>query len=146
MKVEPHRMTMAAILGMAMALGSETAKADPRDYQFEAAQPQIAVSPSAPLAIRLIHVPSGKALTDAILFQPKLEMPMGAATMPTKITPSTPDGKGLYPFVADVAMAGPWTLTVSAKVQGEAATLTGKVLFTAVASDPAGSRDHGHGH
>jgi len=141
-----QQRTIAAIVAVATVWAVGPAQADPKDYRFEAAQPQIAVSSNAPLALRLIHIPSGKAVTNAILFQPKLEMPMGAATMPTRITPSAPDGTGLYPFVADISMAGPWILTVSAKVQGETATLTGTVPLSAVASAPAGSVDHRHGH
>jgi hypothetical protein len=125
----------AVLVGMASA-----AQADPKDYRFEAVQPQVAASPNATLAVRLVHVPSGKPVTDALLFQPKVAMPMGSmAPMLTSVKPGAPDGKGVYPFTADLSMAGPWTLTVSAKVQGEPATLTGSVPFTAAATD------HGHG-
>jgi hypothetical protein len=125
---------MVALVGMIWA---GAAQADPKDYRFEAVQPQVPVSATARLAVRLIHTPTGKVVTDAVLFQPRFEMPMGAmGAMGTKITAAAPDGTGPYPFVADITMAGPWTLTVSAKVQGEAATITGVVPFTATA-------DHG---
>lgn len=120
---------------------SGVALADPKDYRFEAVDPQVAVSPAATIAIRLIHLPDGKPVAGAIVFQPRMEMPMGnMAPMPTKVTPGTPDGKGVYSFTADVTMAGPWTLTVSAKVQGEAGTITGTIPFTAAQTG------HGHNH
>lgn len=117
------------------------AKADPKDYRFEAVDTQIAVSPTSAVAVRLIHLPDGKPVVGAIVFQPKMEMPMGnMAPMPTKVTPGTPDGKGSYSFTADITMAGPWTLSVSAKVQGEAATISGTIPFTAAQTG------HGHNH
>lgn len=122
---------------------SGTAQADPKDYRFEAVEPQVAVSPTATVAVRLVHLPDGKPVGNAIVFQPKLEMPMsGMAPMPTKVTPGTPDGKGLYPFIADIPMAGPWTLSVSAKVQGETATISGTIALKAIQSPT----DHGHSH
>jgi len=129
------------MVGAAMALLAGPALADPKDYRFEPVSPQIAVSPSSPVAVRLIHQPSGKAVTDAIVFQPRMEMPMGNMTpMTAKITAQPADGKGAYPFTADITMAGPWILTVSAKVQGEAATITGSIPLNAVKAD------HSHNH
>ncbi len=117
---------------LALLAVSGAAQADPRDYRFEAVQPQVAVSPGATLAVRLVHVPSGKTVTDAVVFQPKLVMAMGnLPPMATSVKPAMPDGRGTYPFVADISMAGPWTLSLSAKVQGEAATVTGTVPFVA---------------
>jgi hypothetical protein len=155
MRFQVLRVTGLALIGIASASGPTLA--DPKDYRFEAVRPDVAVSPSAALAVRLIHLPSGKPVTDAILFQPKMVMPMeGMAPMPTRITPAPSDGKGTYPFLADIGMEGPWTLTLSAKVQGEPATITGSVPFTARPSDhgaagmgAAGAgagAAHGHSH
>lgn len=133
---------MGVVVGMTAASGA--ALADPKDYRFEAVDSQVAVSPTATVAVRLIHLPDGKPVVGAIIFQPKMEMPMGnMAPMPTKVAPGTPDGKGIYPFTADIGMAGPWTLTVSAKVQGEATTISGSVPFVAAAG-VHGSADHKH--
>jgi len=140
-----YKMVM---IGAAMALLAGPALADPKDYRFEPVSDQITVSPTAPVAVRLIHIPSNKPVPGAIVFQPKMEMPMGSmAPMPTKITQAAPDSKGTYPFVADISMAGPWILTVSAKVQGETATITGSVPFTATKMNPGamdGKMDHDH--
>lgn len=140
------RRKLMAMVGMVVSLGaaSGTALADPKDYRFEAVDSQVAVSSNATVAVRLIHLPDGKSVAGAIVFQPKMEMPMGnMAPMPTKVAPGTPDGKGIYPFTADIGMAGPWTLTVSAKVQGEAATISGSVPFVAAAGAHS-SADHKH--
>lgn len=106
--------------------------ADPKDYRFEAVQPHVAISPQTAVAVRLVHVPTGKPVTDAILLPARMEMPMaGMAPMPTKVSAAKPDGQGAYVFTADLTMAGTWLLNLAAKVQGEAATITGTVPFTA---------------
>jgi hypothetical protein len=134
-----QRMVMAGVALAWAAVWGGAALADPKDYRFEAVQPQVSASPATNVAVRLVHVPSNKPVAGAVLFQPRMEMPMGSmAPMPTTVAPAAPDGKGTYPFVADLSMAGAWTLTVSAKVQGEAATITGAVPFTATKAD------HGH--
>jgi len=56
--------------------------------------------------------------------------PDGMPTMAAPLTP-VPGGEGTYAFKADLPMAGGWLMTLSAKVQGEADTVTGKVTFKA---------------
>jgi len=125
-------MRTKTIAVAAALLWTGAAAADPKDYRFEAVQAQVPASAAATVAVRLLHVPSGKPVVNAVVFQPKMEMPMdGMGPMATTVKAAAPDGTGTYPFVADLAMAGPWTLTLSAKVQGEAATITGSVPFTA---------------
>jgi hypothetical protein len=134
-------MMLAGLAMAGMGAASGAALAGSGDYRFEAVRPQVTVSPAASVAVRLVHVPTGKPVAGAVIFQPRMEMPMGnLAPMATKVAPAAPDGKGEYPFTADISMAGPWTLTLSAKVQGEAATITGSVPFTAV----KGGHDHNH--
>ena len=132
------RMAMAS---MAMALLTGPALADPKDYRFEPVSDQIAVSPSAPVAVKLVHLPDGKPVPGAIIFQSRLEMPMtNMAPMATKITAQPGDGAGLYAFTADVSMAGPWVLVLAAKIQGEAANITASIPLNAVAAG------HSHAH
>jgi hypothetical protein len=123
-----------AVLALSVMLAgvSVNAWADAKDYRFEAVQPHVAVSPQTDVAVRLVHVPTGKPVTDAIMLPAKMEMPMaGMAPMPTKVSGGKPDGKGAYAFTADLNMAGTWMLKLAAKVQGEADTVTGQVPFTA---------------
>jgi hypothetical protein len=126
-------MRVNSIIAAVTLLWAGTAAAAPQDYRFEPVTPQVAASKTTTVAVRLIHLPDGKPVTGAVVFQPKMEMPMsGMAPMATTVKPAASDGSGTYSFVADLSMAGPWTLTVSAKVQGEPATITGSVSFTAV--------------
>ncbi len=129
------------MLGVVTILAAGPALADPKDYRFEAVEAQVAVSPTAPLAVRLIHIPTNKPVPGAVIFQSRLEMPMGSmAPMPTTLTAQPADGKGVYPFVADVSMAGPWVLVLAAKVQGETGTVTGSVPLVAAKAE------HVHSH
>ena len=136
-------MRLKVMMGMMVGIGlaAAPAQADPKDYRFEPVSDQIAVSPTAPLAVRLIHLPSKKPVPGAIIFQSRLEMPMtNMAPMATKLSPQPGDGAGVYPFIADVSMAGPWTLVLAAKVQGETANITASIPLTAVAAG------HSHAH
>ena len=38
---------------------------------------------------------------------------------------------GVYAFKTDLTMAGRWLLSISARVQGEAEPIVGRVIFTA---------------
>ena len=120
-------------MGLVMLIGATASvKADPKDYRFEAVQTQVPAAENGSVKVQLVHVPDGKPVPNAILFQPKLEMIMsGMAPMGTKVSSVTADGTGVYVVNADLSMAGPWTLTLSAKIQGEPATITGTVPFVA---------------
>ena len=50
--------------------------------------------------------------------------------MAAAIVPLPSSEPGVYAFKAPLTMTGRWLLTVSAKVQGEPETVTGKVIFT----------------
>jgi len=116
-------------LGLLFAMiAAGPAGAGANDYRFESAISHTSTSPTASIRVRLVHVPTGKAVPDAILLPARLEMPMaGAAPMIAKATPKGGDGKGIYELVADLQMSGTWTLKLSAKAQGETETITGVV-------------------
>lgn len=120
---------VGSLLAAAVLVGVSTnAWADPKDYVFVPVTEHIQPSSTAPIAVRLIHAPTKKPVTDAIIVQSRLEMPMeGMAPMATKVSPKGTDGQGVYSFVGDLSMAGPWTLNLAAKVQGESGTVTGAV-------------------
>jgi hypothetical protein len=84
------------------------------------------------LAVRLVHKPTGKPVSDAVLFSPRIDMsPEGMETMTAPATLVAGSEPGTYGFKTDLVMAGGWLLTVSAKVQGEPETVTGKITFKA---------------
>ncbi len=71
------------------------------------------------------------------LSRPQVEGPPGAmgpagmAEMSGKVTPAASDHPGLYRFSIKTGMAGKWELVLTAKVPGETAPVTGKVIYDA---------------
>jgi hypothetical protein len=102
------------------------------DYRFELASAQPAGAGKTDIALKLVHAPDGKTITDAVVFESKLDMgPSGMDDMAGKVTPVSPSTDGLYRFTTKTGMAGKWALHVSAKVQGETETVQGTVEFDA---------------
>ena len=107
-----------------------TAFAGVNDYVFELVKSEIKSNNVATVAVRLLHKPTGKPVTDAVIVQTRLDMaPDGMADMATAIVPLPSPEPGVYAFKAPLTMVGRWLLTVSAKVQGEPETVVGKLTF-----------------
>jgi hypothetical protein len=124
------RSTVAATAFVAALNLTGTAFAGADDYVFEAVKPEIKSSNVATVAVRLLHKPTGKPVTDAAIVQTRLDMaPDGMADMATAIIPLPNPELGVYAFKAPLTMAGRWLLTISAKVQGEPETVSGKLTF-----------------
>jgi hypothetical protein len=124
---------LTAVAGAVMICAAGNAFADPKDYKFEAVQSHLMAASDAVATVRLVHVPDNKPVADAVIIASKMEMPMaGMAPMATKVTTVKSNKPGEYPFRTDLAIGGSWTLTVSAKVQGESSTVTGAVPFMAM--------------
>ena len=124
------RSTLAAAAVVAAMNLPSTAFAGADDYVFESVKSEIKSSNVATVAVRLVHKPSGKPVTDAAILQTRIDMsPDGMASMASAIVPLPSPGPGVYAFKAPLTMAGRWLLTVSAKVQGEPDTVIGRITF-----------------
>ena len=125
------REIVLAVAAFAVAVsvaGIAFAGAD--DYAFEPVKTDIKSSNVATVAVRLVHKPSGKPVADATIVQTRLDMaPDGMADMATAIAPLPSPEPGVYAFKAPLTMTGRWLLTISAKVQGEADPVLGKIIF-----------------
>src|SRR5712691_10166195 len=120
------KFTLAGALFAAVVSLNTTAFAGANDYTFEPVKAEVKKGNGVMLTVRLVHKPSGKPVSDAVIVSPRVDMsPEGMATMTASVTADP----GTYGFTSDLAMAGRWLLTVSAKVQGEQETVTGKVTF-----------------
>ncbi len=122
----------AALLGLALGSGSPAAWAGAADYAFEPVRAEVKNGAGSELAVRLVHKPSGKPVTGAVLFRTRLDMgpdDMASMTAKHEVVPST--GAGVYRFKADLSMAGGWAFRVMAKVPGETDTVQGTVVFKA---------------
>ncbi len=128
MKSTFRSLTTAACL-MA-TLGVLPASAGPNDYAFEPVLGAVRNGKGSELAVRIVHKPTGKPVVGAVVFRTRLDMSpdsMEAMTAKHEALPSTEPG--VYRFKADLTMAGGWALKLMAKIQGEADTVAGTVVF-----------------
>ena|SRR5215510_3672959 len=126
-----RKITLAsAALALATTL-TWTALAAPNDYTFEPVSATVNRG-EVTIAVRLMHKPTGKPVTDAVIAQTRIDMaPDGMATMDSPLTPLPSPEPGVYAFKTELTMAGRWQLNISARVQGEAQPVVGRVVFTA---------------
>lgn len=101
-------------------------------YVFSAVTNEIAMDGQAVVDVRLVHEPTGKPVENAVIFETRFDMSpdaMGPMTAPVEAQGSPEPG--IYRFKVAPTMEGRWALTLSAKVQGEAETITGTIVVTA---------------
>src|SRR6266481_62842 len=128
----PWKSILGAAAFLAATFLAAPAVAGADDYVFERMKAEIKSSNVATVAVRLVHKPSGKPVTEAVIVQTRLDMaPDGMASMATAHVPLPSPEPGVYAFKASLTMAGRWLLTISAKVQGESDPVVGKVIFKA---------------
>jgi hypothetical protein len=106
--------------------------ATPNEYRFEVADAPTGVPGTTMVAVRLVHASDNKPVGGATIVEAKTNMgPAGMAEMSGKVRPAASDHPGLYRFSIETGMAGKWELVLTAKVPGEVAPVTGKVIFDA---------------
>jgi hypothetical protein len=117
----------AAALACGLALTAMPAFAKSADYRFElVGKPQLSGQKDV-IQVRLLHVPDGKPVTDAVVFESKADMgPAGMESMTAPVK-ALPAKGGTYSFEVDPGMAGTWALHLAAKVQGETETVRGTI-------------------
>ena len=80
------------------------------------------------IKVRLIHTSDGKPVAGAIIVQTKFDMgPDGMASMTAPAKASTTPEAGICQIEAEPPMGGNWAVGLSAKVRGEAETVSGTV-------------------
>lgn len=122
----------ATLAVVASAALSGPAAAGASDYAFEPVSPEMKKGDDVTVAVRLINRTTGKPVPDAVIFRTRVDMaPDGMAEMTSEVTPLPSTEPGVYAFKTDMPMAGRYQLSVGAKVQGEAETVTGKVVIKA---------------
>ena len=126
------RAVIAAAFLVVSVLAAGDALAAPADYRFELVQAQPAGPAKTTVTVRLVHVPDNKPVAGAVLFESKTDMgPGGMAEMTGKVSPLPSDQPGIYRFQVETGMAGKWALNLAAKVQGEAGTVRGNLVYEA---------------
>ena len=126
------RHTSAAALSALSILGvAPFARADIKDFEFQLTTKTVNMG-DAIVAVRLIHKPDGKAVSDAVIFAKRLDMaPEGMETMTTTIEPAPSVEPGVYRFRVDLSMEGAWRLSLAAKVQGEIGAVENRLILKA---------------
>jgi len=102
------------------------------DYIFEPVKAEVKKGDDVVVSVRLKHKATGKAVTDAVIVQTRIDMsPDAMAEMASPLTPVPSNEPGVYSFKTDLSMQGRWLLSIAAKVQGEPETVVGKITFRA---------------
>jgi len=121
-----------AALAATLSLAASAAMAGAGDYAFEPVNPEMKKGEDVTLALRLVNKQTGKPVPDAVIFKTRVDMaPDGMAEMESAVAPQPSKEPGVYAFKTDLPMAGRYQVTLSAKVQGEPETVTGKVVVNA---------------
>jgi hypothetical protein len=125
------RFTTAAVAAT-LSLAALSAMAGAGDYAFEPVNPEMKKGDDVTLALRLTDKRTGKPVPDAVIFKTRIDMaPDGMAEMESPVSPLPSREPGVYAFKTDLPMAGRYQVTISAKVQGEPETVSGKVVVKA---------------
>lgn len=122
----------AGLIGLALSTAAASVIAGAADYKFQPLKVDVKNGAGSELAVRLVHKPSGKPVTGAVLFRTRLDMaPDNMADMTAKHEAMPATEPGVYRFKADLTMVGGWAFRVMAKVPGEKDTVEGVVVFQA---------------
>jgi YtkA-like len=120
-----------AAAALTMAMTTMPAWADVKDYEFQLVSKEVKMG-NAVIAVKLIHKPSGRAISDAVIFAKRIDMgPDNMASMAAPLEPVAGGEPGVYQFKTNLEMAGRWALTLGAKVQGETGTVESKLIVNA---------------
>ena len=126
------KLSRAAALTVAIVLVNYAAMAGAGDYTFDPVAPEMKKGDDVTVAVRLTDKKTGKPVPDAVIFKTRVDMaPDGMAEMESAVTPLPSKEPGVYAFKTDMPMAGRYQITLSAKVQGEPETVSGKVIVKA---------------
>ena len=121
-----------AVWGALMLVTTTLTIAAPSDYHFETVEVQASGPGTTTVVVRLMHVPDKKPVAGAVILEAKTDMgPSGMGQMSGKVTATTSAQPGLYRFVVETGMAGKWELIRTAKVEGAAGPVTGKITYDA---------------
>ncbi|WP_316228835.1 FixH family protein [Bradyrhizobium sp. SZCCHNR1070] len=126
------KFTRIAALAATMTLAGTAAFAAASDYTFEPVNAETKKGDGVTVAVRLTNKVTGKPVSDAVIIRTRVDMaPDGMAEMESPVAPLPANEPGVYAFKTDLPMAGRYQLSLSAKVQGEAETVSGKVVIKA---------------
>jgi hypothetical protein len=121
------KLAFFAAAAAVLAFASPAAVAAPADYRFEVTGHAHQADGNDTVTVRVVHIPDGKPVQGAVVFGAKASMGSGnmAMTAPAKLL--QPAANGAAVIQVTPSMAGPWTISLSARVNGEPAVIKGAV-------------------
>lgn len=126
------KLSGAAALTAAISLVNFAAIAGAGDYTFDPVASEMKKGDDVTVTVRLTDKRTGKPVPDAVIFKTRVDMaPDGMAEMESAVSPLPSKEPGVYAFKTVMPMAGRYQITLSAKVQGEPETVSGKVIVKA---------------
>lgn len=121
-----------AAVAATISLAGSAAFAAANDFVFEPVSAEMKKGDDVTVAVRLTNKKTGQPVSDAVIIRTRVDMaPDGMAEMESPVSPQPAKEPGVYAFRTDLPMAGRYQLSLAAKVQGEAETVTGKVVIRA---------------
>lgn len=123
------RVAFAALAAVVLLSACGQAKSP---YALSATTKEVTMDGNAVIDVRLVHEPTGKPVENAVIFDMRFDMgPDGMSSMAAPVEAQGSPEPGVYRFKVAPTMEGRWALTLNAKVQGVAETVTGTVIVTA---------------
>src|SRR5437764_4095490 len=93
------KLVVAASGCAASLMSASIAWSGANDYAFEPVKAEIKKGDGVTIAVRIIDKRSGKAVSDAVIFSPRVDMsPEGMETMTAAIAPAAGPEPGTYGF------------------------------------------------
>src|SRR5260370_13438916 len=110
------KITLASALFAAAVSLSSPAFAGANDYTFEPVKAEVKKGNGVTLTVRLVHKPTGKPVSDAVIISPRIDMsPEGMETMTAPATPAAGAEPGTYGFQTHLVIARGSLLYVSSQ-------------------------------
>lgn len=121
-----------AIAVIAFSRVEAAAQTNIDEYDFQLVHDSVRQGDDVVLAVRLVHTPTGKPVSDAVIFARRMDMePDGMPTMTADLVAEPSEEPGVYRFKTSLAMEGQWRLSLAAKVQGTTGTLQKRLVLKA---------------
>ena len=112
-----------------LATGTLTVAA-PNDYRFEVVDTLAAGAGKTIVSVRLTHALDNKPVDGGTIVEAKTNMgPAGMAEMSGEVMPVASNLPGHFRFSIETGMAGKWELVLTAKIPGETAPVSGKLIY-----------------
>jgi len=122
---------VCALAALAMAATLHSAQANVSDYEFRLVETQFKTGRPV-VAVRLVHKPDGRPVSDAVIFARRLDMsPDDMESMTSAIEQAPSLEPGVYKFKVDLSDQGRWRISLAAKIQGETGTVEGRLILKA---------------